>query len=276
MKLDGARTLLTGASGGIGRELAAQLAGKGARLVLVGRSRDALSALAARLDAHAMVCDLAGADDSVHEALVRGAVCRLGGLDLVVSAAGVSAFECIERMAPADIARMVATNLTSPMLLAAAALPHLQRGGRIVNLGSVLGALGMPYFSAYAATKFGLRGFSESLRREIAHRGIGVTYVAPRAVRTPMNTNAVHRYAALAKMPFDDPDHAAALIVRAIEEDASERTFGGAEPFYARLNGLWPRLFDRLLQPQARAGRQVLEAEHHNGGAGVPTEAKLS
>ncbi len=275
MRLDGARTLMTGASGGIGRELAAQLAGKGARLVLVGRNREALSALAARLGAHAMVCDLAGADDAAHEALVRGAVRRLGGLDLVVSAAGVSAFECLERMAPADIARVVATNLTSPMLLAAAALPHMHRGARIVNVGSVLGAIGMPYFSAYAATKFGLRGFSESLRREIAHRGIGVTYVAPRAVRTPMNDAAVHRYAALANMPFDEPDRVTAQIVRAIEDDAAERTLGAAEPLFARLNGLWPRLFDRLLRAQARAGRQVLEADRA-GVAAAPAATETS
>ncbi len=259
MKIHGARVLLSGATGGIGRALAEQLAAKGARLVLVGRDRERLAWLAARVHGDAMVFDLAS--NGGHAELVANALQRLGGLDLLVNAAGVSEFGCFENETASSIHRLITVNLIAPMALIAAVLPHLTAGARIVNVGSVFGAMGFPYFTTYAASKFGLRGFSEALRRELADRGVGVTYVAPRATRTPMNGVAVHRYAERTGMVFDDPAVVAMHIVRAIEEDASERTFGFVESSFARLNGMLPRLFDRLLRSQARAARAALESK---------------
>jgi short-subunit dehydrogenase len=261
MKLHGARILLTGASRGIGRELALRLAGRGARLVLVGRDPAAVAsvcndvfALGGRADSIAF--DLAAATG--HAAVVERARVVLGGIDLLVNNAGLSSFEALERQSAETIARIAATNLVAPMLLARAALPHLAAGARIVNVGSMFGSIGFPHCAAYSATKFGLRGFSEALRREVAARGIGVTYVAPRAARTEANSAALYRFAARTGMAMDAPADVAEGIIDAIERGQAERFFGGPEPFFARLNALLPRLVDRALGKQARIGREVL------------------
>jgi len=261
VKLNGAGVLLTGASRGIGRELALRLAGRGARLVLVGRDPDAVAAVCREAfalggRAESIAFDLAA--PSGHEALVERARLLLGRIDLLINNAGVSAFEAFERQRPEAIARIAATNLVAPMLLARAALPHLVPGARIVNVGSMFGSIGFPHCAAYSATKFGLRGFSEALRREVAARGIGVTYVAPRAARTEANSTALYRFAERTGMAMDAPAAVAEGIVAAIERDEAERFFGGPEPFFARLNALLPRLVDRALGRQARIGREVL------------------
>jgi short-subunit dehydrogenase len=125
----------------------------------------------------------------------------------------------------------------------------------------MFGSIGFPHCAVYSGTKFGLRGFSEALRREVAERGIGVTYVAPRASRTDANSAALYRFAAKTGMALDAPGDVAEGIVAALERDEAERFFGGPEPFFARLNALLPRLVDRALGKQARIGREVLLSE---------------
>lgn len=257
MKLEGAKVLLTGAGGGIGRATAARLAAAGARLALVGRDAERLRAAADTVagqgsPAKVFPFDLAAADG--HGELVATVSAALGGLDLVINNAGVSSFCALADEDPARIERIVRINLVAPMLLARAALPGMtaQRRGRIVNVGSVYGSIGFAYFSAYSASKFGLRGFSEALRRELADTGVGVTYVAPRGVRTDMNPAAVYRMSEQVPMQFDPPEAVADAIARAIEQDRAEAFVGGAEGFFARLNGLLPRLVDRALRKQNR------------------------
>jgi short-subunit dehydrogenase len=261
MKFHGARILLTGASRGIGRELARRLAGRGARLVLVGRDSSAVAAVCNEIfalggRAESIAFDLAAATG--HATVVERARVVLGGIDVLVNNAGISSFEALERQSAEAIARIAATNLVAPMLLARAALPHLAAGARIVNVGSMFGSIGFPHCAAYSASKFGLRGFSEALRREVAARGIGVTYVAPRAARTEANSAALYRFAERTGMAMDAPADVAEGIIDAIERDQAERFFGGPEPFFARLNALLPRLVDRALGKQARIGREVL------------------
>ena len=279
MKLHGARVLLTGASRGIGRELARRLAGRGARLVLVGRDSTAVAAVCNEIfalggRADSIAFDLAAATG--HAAVVERARVILGGIDLLVNNAGVSSFEALERQSAETIARIAATNLVAPMLLARAALPHLAAGARIVNVGSMFGSIGFPHCAAYSATKFGLRGFSEALRREVAARGIGVTYVAPRAARTEANSAALYRFAERTGMAMDAPADVAEGIVEAIERDQAERFFGGPEPFFARLNALLPRLVDRALGKQARIGREVLHADGAVGPATQPLKPAVA
>jgi short-subunit dehydrogenase len=269
MKLHGARVVLTGASRGIGRELARRLAGRGARLVLVGRDAAAVSAACSEVfavggRADPILFDLAA--PAGHEAVIDRARAILGRIDVLVNNAGVSSFESFERQTPESIARIAATNLVAPMLLARAVLPHLAPGARIVNVGSMFGSIGFPHCAVYSGTKFGLRGFSEALRRELAARGIGVTYVAPRAARTDANSAALYQFAAKTGMALDAPGDVAEGIVDAIERDEAERFFGGPEPLFARLNALLPRLVDRVLARQARIGREVLRSEHSAAG----------
>jgi short-subunit dehydrogenase len=275
MKLHGTKVILTGASRGIGRELARRLAGRGARLVLLGRDAAAVAAVCNEVFAVGSRADPIQFDLAApagHEAVIERARAILGRIDVLVNNAGVSSFESFERQSPEAIARIVATNLVAPMLLARAALPHLEAGARIVNVGSMFGSIGFPHCAVYSGTKFGLRGFSEALRREVAARGIGVTYVAPRAARTGANSAALYRFAAKTGMALDAPGDVAEGIVDAIERDEAERFFGGPEPLFARLNALLPRLVDRALGKQARIGREVLGSE---GAAAAPATQPL-
>ena len=193
------------------------------------------------------------------ERLVQNGRDRLGGIDLLINNAAEAAFCSFQTQSAEQLRRMMEINLLAPMLLARAAIPHLQAGGRIVNIGSVFGSIGFPYHVAYSATKFGLRGFSEALRRELRDCGIGVTYVAPRATQTRMNSAAVHRYAERVRMKFDEPEQVAAQILNAVERGKSECVLGQPEGFFAKLNALLPGVVNLALRDHAYAARVVLE-----------------
>jgi len=148
--------------------------------------------------------------------------------------------------------RMVETNLIAPMELTLALLPLLRaaRPSRIVNIGSMFGDIAFPYFSAYSATKFGLRGWSEGLRRELAPLGVAVTYAAPRGTRTP----AADGFADLARafeMALDPPETVARLIVEGIRRDARDIYPRGPERVFVLLQRLLPRLIDKALIKQS-------------------------
>ncbi|WP_459873329.1 SDR family oxidoreductase, partial [Endothiovibrio diazotrophicus] len=255
MNLQETRILLTGASGGIGQLTAEALAAKGAHLALVGRRAEALEPLCQRINAHGgeahpVLADLSTADGA-HSASVQ-AFARLGAIDLLINNAGTLQFTRYGEQDPETIERIVQTNLLGPMLLTRAILPHMEarNRGRIVNVGSTFGTLGFACFTAYSASKFGLRGFSEALRRELDGSAIGVTYIAPRAARTRINDGAVMAMADAVKMNMDPPERVAKEIVAAIEGDAKEHYIGFPESFFARLNALLPRLVDGALRKQ--------------------------
>lgn len=257
MKLQGAGVLLTGANGGIGSALAEALAAKGAVLALFDRNEDDVRALCDRLlgtqpgpSAHAFGVDLF--DRGARMAAVNTAAATLDGIDVIINCAGLMSFRPFADEDPAALERVMQLNLIVPALLIRQIVPAmLARGcGRIVNIGSTLGSIGFPWFTAYSASKFGLRGLSEALRRELDGTGIGVTYVAPRAVKTPFNTDAVYRMAEVTKMNMDDPQWVAQLIVDAIERDAKDVYLGFPEKLFARINGFLPRLVDGGLRKQ--------------------------
>ena len=262
MELAGQRILLTGASGGIGIPLARRLTDAGARLVLVGRNRSILEAQADQLDAAAVVADV-GTPGGCQEA-TEGAVAAAGGVDILINLAGTFSFNVFAEEDPETFERLFRTNVMAPMTLTRLALPPmLSRGqGRIVNVGSVLGSLALPWFTTYSSSKFALRGFSEALRRELADTGVDVTYVAPRAVRTAMNPAAVYRMAETTGMKMDPPEQVAAGIEKAIRRDAREYYIGRPESFFARINSVWPGLVDRALRRQGRETRRFAETDN--------------
>jgi short-subunit dehydrogenase len=177
-----------------------------------------------------------------------------GGIDVLINNAGITDFENFADQDPEVIERIFALNLLAPLQLTRAILPELlERGsGRIVNLGSVFGAIAFPCFASYSASKFALRGFSEALRRELDGSGVGVTHVAPRAVKTGLNSPAVYRMAAAVKMHMDDPVDVAQQVVRAMESDRKDVYLGFPESLFVRVNALLPRLVDRALRKQHR------------------------
>lgn len=253
LDLHSQRILLTGATGGIGRELAGALAARGARLGLLGRTDASVASLGhlvttRKIDAIVIQADLTSA------AARRDAVWRMeqayGGLDILVNLAGVLDFRFFDEADVDSISRILQVNVEAPMQMAREVLPAmLGRGsGRIVNVGSTFGSIGYPGFAAYSASKFALRGFSQALRRELHDTGVGVTYVAPRAVRTAFNPPAVHLMAERKMMRMDEPSWVADRIVRAIEHERSEAYLGFPESLFARLNGLLPSLVDGALK----------------------------
>jgi len=186
--LTGKAALITGASGGIGAAVARALHGTGAAVALSGTRVDPLEALAAELGdrAHVLPCDLgdAGAVDSLPDRAAEA----MGAVDILVNNAGVTRDNLFMRMSDDDWARAIEVNLTSAMRLCRGVLRGMMkaRWGRIVNIGSVVGATGNPGQANYAASKAGLVGMSKSLAHEVARRGVTVNCVAPGFIETAM------------------------------------------------------------------------------------------
>jgi len=264
MKLHNKRVILTGASSGIGRELAHELAARGARLLLVGRRVDELTKIAQQINETGKTANIVAADITTSDgrSLILNEVTRhYGGTDLLINNAGISEFSSFTQSDPALIERIYKTNVTAPLLLTQAVLPQMieQGHGRIINMGSIFGSIGFAYFAAYSSSKFALRGFSESLRRELDGSGVGVTYIAPRAVKTAINSEAVYRMAEAIKMKMDDPKLVASWIVRCIEKDKKDAYFGFGESLFVKLNGIFPRIIDKGLGKQNKAMRPYAE-----------------
>ncbi|MDZ5650070.1 SDR family NAD(P)-dependent oxidoreductase [Nitrospirillum sp. BR 11828] len=180
----GQTALITGAGGGIGRALAVAASERGLGVVLVGRRRPHLEATRALLRPGSP-CLVVPADVTVAQdrlALKQAIEAQVGRLDFLVNNAGTLWAGPLSTMDDQALSSLVATNLTAPMALIRDLLPLLSAaGGRVVNIGSLLGDIPYPLFAAYCATKHGLRGLSDALRRELRGQGVGVTYAAPGA-----------------------------------------------------------------------------------------------
>lgn len=264
MNLNGARIILTGAGSGIGRSLALELARRGSFMVLVGRNQERLSEvaqMAQEAGGRALPFAFDVTDCHGHERVAAFAVEKLGGVDILINNAGISSFQEFARQDPADIDRLIRTNVTGPLLLTRAVLPLMlgEGHGRIVNVGSAFGSIAFAHWAAYSASKFALRGFSEALRRELDGSGVGVTYVAPRATRTPLNSDAVYELSKKTGMNMDSPETVALAIVRAIESGRDEHAIGGPERFFAKVNALFPGIVNSALRSQNRAARELLQ-----------------
>lgn len=252
MNLHSKRILVTGAAGGIGRELCRLLAERQAQLYLVDRDQQAVAQAAQDLpvDAIASGADItrAGERDAVVDQMRKA----FGGIDVLINLAGILDFKRFQDSDAATIQRITQVNVEAPMQLARAVLPGMlaQGGGRIVNIGSMFGSIGFPCFAVYSASKFALRGFSQALRRELAGSGVSVTYVSPRAVKTPLNPEVVHLMAERGMMRMDDARWVAGQIVRAIEKDRQEAYLGFPEKLFARINAVLPGIVDRGIAGQ--------------------------
>lgn len=188
--LSGRVALVTGASRGIGRAIAARLAEQGAIVVAAARGDNAQGTVAAITGAgyRAEAVGVDVTDIAALEKLPAEIVARHGRLDIVVSNAGIARDQLLMRMKRDDWDAVIATNLTATFTLAQAAMrPMLkQRGGRIIAVSSVVGQMGNAGQTNYAASKAGLIGFAKALAREVASRGITVNVIAPGMVDTDM------------------------------------------------------------------------------------------
>ena len=181
--------LVTGASSGIGRGIARRLGGKGIRLGLVARREERLREIAADLaneggEARLVPGDVR--DPKLAATAVREVIRAWGRLDILVNNAGMGHYAPVEDLSEASFREQFDTNVLAPFLFVKAAVPQMkkQRSGQIVNIGSVVGYVGVPEGTAYVGTKWALRGMNECWREELYPHGIKVAYLAPGYVVT--------------------------------------------------------------------------------------------
>lgn len=191
LRTDGKIAIVTGASRGIGKGIALGLAEAGATVVCAARDLEKLNAVVAEIgalggQAHAHVVDVSSRESV--EALISATVAAHGRVDVLVNNAGITRDTLLLRMKPADWDAVIATNLTSVFASTQAVMkPMLKaRAGSIINIGSVVGLTGNAGQANYAAAKAGLIGFSKSVAREVASRGIRVNVIAPGFIETDM------------------------------------------------------------------------------------------
>jgi len=194
VNLDDRRVLLTGAGSGIGRSLALHFADRAAATVLVGRRADPLRETARLVterggSAHVLTADLTAPSEG--ERIVNDAVSAAGGLDVLVNNAGNVSAGRLEDLSAADVSGMLALNLTAPILVTRAALPHLRasgakRGAVVLGISSGIALVGLPFYATYAATKAGLARFDEALGRGLTATGGHVATAYPGATDTDM------------------------------------------------------------------------------------------
>lgn len=237
MSLQNNVTIITGASTGIGEELAYQLANEGAHLVLSARRVSELERVAERVReigkasgsrVSVVACDVAIESDC--KALIDATVSEFGGIDTIVLNAGMTMwakFADIKDMS--IIERIMQVNYMGAVYCTHYALPHLQRAkGRIVGVASLTGLVGVPTRTAYAASKHAMRGFYDSLRIELSETGVSVTMIYPGFVATGIRENATGADGKAAKVDPVNKDEVmsvqecAAIMVRAIHSRKRE------------------------------------------------------
>jgi len=252
MRIDGTtRALVTGASRGIGRELAAALAARGAAVGLLSRSGDELEALAASLGTRAVTLPADVGDRAAVEAAVERFVAEADGLDLVIANAGIAHYGPLLAQDVERLEAMTRVNWLGTVYTVKATLGHLvdRAAGHIVVVSSGAGLRAFPWAAGYGATKAAQRAFAEALRHELSGSGVSVTTVFPGEIATHLHD---HEKDSLpdwyhAGERAADPARLAAAVLRAVERDRRAVSF----PPFVRLlgvNGIAPRLADAIVR----------------------------
>ncbi len=255
MTLTGKLVVITGASSGIGRAAALELARRGAKLVIAARRSEPLDEVAQLCRQEGTDCTAIVADVSKREECKR-LIDAAGQIDVLVNNAGFATFDAIANAKPEDLEAMMQTNYFGAVWCTQAALPAmLARGeGVIVNVASIAGLMGYARMGGYCATKFAMIGFSEALRDEVIARGVRVAMVCPGTVETNFFLKAER-----GKMPGASrlilaikPEQVAKAICRSAEDGRYRRILPPTAAFYMRMKDLFPR-FAHLLMRRASA-----------------------
>ncbi|ACI51116.1 short-chain dehydrogenase/reductase SDR [Gluconacetobacter diazotrophicus PA1 5] len=259
---DGGRPLavVTGGTGGIGRRVVELLAGAGYRVTVLSRQGAMAGAMAGAGFADDMPVTLRACDLGRAESIAAASSAILaqdGPVSLLVHCAGVIHPGDSAAQGADELAAQVAVNLTGPIDLTARLLGRMQRGGHVVFVNSMAGALPLAGCGAYTAAKFGLRGYAMCLAREVRKQGIRVSSVFPAAVDTPMLRREMAEGGSVLNFVSApaDPDHVARRIVRICRHPRRETFLPAMDGLFANLCLLLPRLLDLALPVLTLAGR---------------------
>jgi short-subunit dehydrogenase len=246
------RVLVTGASRGIGRAIAVEAVGRGARVAVVARSAEALDELtrflADRGEVLAISADVTSQVD--RERIVQTVLDHFGGLDVLINNAGVGSHGPFAQSTEEALRQVMEVNFYAPAELMRRFIPILEQGTQpaIVNIGSMCGRRGVPAWSEYSASKFALTGLTEALRAEMVRFDIDVLLVQPGLTRTDFPRHLV-RHDQRLLVNFDrgmPPERLAIRVLDAVEANRPETVVGREARWLLRLERFFPRLVDRL------------------------------
>lgn len=242
--------ILTGATGGIGKAIAKQLVTQDATLILVGRNLESLEQVAKDLitDKHCSgkiykcATDITTAEGRHYLAEFITTINEQ--VNMLINGAGINDFKLFEQQSSDLISQMIHVNCTSPMLLIHELYSYFKKqpAAQIINIGSTFGSIGYPGYSSYCASKFALRGFTESLSRESADTNIKVRYFSPRATSTPINSNAVIEMNKELNVNMDSPEEVARQFCQFIKTDDNSMYLGWPEKLQVKINQLFPTI----------------------------------
>ena len=249
--------LITGASSGIGAAVARRFGRADYRLVLAARRFDRLSALADEIrrqggQALPVAADLSQLSDI--QRLVQATLDQYHQIDILFNNAGFGRLDWLEGLDPLeDVQAQIQVNLLGMIWMAQAVLPHMieRRSGHIINMASMAGWIASPTYSIYAATKFGVRGFTEALRREVSLYGIHVSGIYPGAVDTEFRTQArIRRKTGMTtpKRMRLTAEQVAQAVFRLAQHPRRSVILPGYMRWVVALNGLFPGLVDWVVQ----------------------------
>lgn len=238
MQLKGKTVYITGGTGGIGSPLVRLLREAGAFVT---------------------VYDVQKEGDLVQN---RGRICarlKSDTPDILINMAGYNDFNYCENQ---NLDAIISLNMLVPVYLSQAVLPGMKKrgSGHIVNIGSMTALIPLPHLTGYVAAKAGLKGFSDSLRRELDGTDICVTYVVPRAVKTAMNSGIRADINDRTKVTYDDPNIIAQKIFKAITDRKKEVRFGFPERIFAFINAVCPFIIDQGLKKNRLIGEELLNS----------------
>lgn len=237
MQLSGKSVYITGGTGGIGKPLVTLLRQAGANVTVYDIEKEG---------------DLVQNTDKIRGYLSANTP------DVLINMAGYNAFDYCENQ---NLRAIIDLNMMVPVLLSQSVLPGMKKRGtgHIVNIGSMTALIPLPHLTGYVTAKAGLKGFSDSLRRELGGTDISVTYIVPRAVKTGMNTGVRAEINERTKVTYDDPARVAERIFRAVEKREKEVRIGFPERIFAFINAICPFIIDQGLQKNRKIGEHLLQ-----------------
>lgn len=255
--------LLTGASGGIGSEMAKLLSSHGIKLILVGLSQVALEILNAQLGGQHYVIEADISTTEGRQTILSSCQQYEDKLDILINNAGIGQFSLFSDLSEDDIAAIININLTSTLLLSQTLLPLLltRPQAQIVNIGSILGSIGFPGSTVYCASKFGSRGFTEALRRELLDTNVSVRYFAPRATKTALNNKYVEAMNDEIGTHMDNANEVAQQLLSFLNGESANKYLGWPEKLFVRINSVLPSIVEKSIYKQLPVIKRYLQGE---------------